>query len=84
MQRRIHAGDDGSARRRAGGIGTIGARESRAFVAQTIKRGSFDFGVCQSDGVVMLLIAGDEEDVGFPGHESTFTRKYFFMLPCVY
>ena len=60
---RVLAGDDRGAGRRTGGIGTIGAGEQRSLRRQPVEAGGPDLRVETAQGVPVLLVGSDQEDV---------------------
>jgi len=64
MRRGIHAGDDGRARRRTDGVVAVSAIEARALSAKAIEIGRADLGVVDAERAPVLLVAGDEKNIG--------------------
>ena len=59
----VLAGNDRSARGRADGIVAVGAVEAGAFAGEPVQGGRLDLGIGRAKGCVMLLVAGDQQDV---------------------
>ncbi|OPZ85320.1 MAG: hypothetical protein BWY76_01461 [bacterium ADurb.Bin429] len=66
----ILPGDNGCPGGGAGGIRAVGAGEARALCRQPVEVRRAHFGVGDAQGVPVLLVAGDEQDIR-SGHERT-------------
>ena len=66
--RGVLAGDERSPRGRADRAGAVGPVEPRAFAAEPVEGRGRDPRVGYAQRVVMLLVRGDEQDVGSSGH----------------